>query len=107
MAERASAQGSQPRRLLRAKEWAVAYTGQTVRCFQITFASCVDPKNEGGQPAIEIHLGDQHESHLAKSLAVGETTEVCGTMIRVYGVMRGDQIAHWHMSEDGETEWFE
>jgi hypothetical protein len=110
MAERAPVQGNLPRRLLCAKEWAVAYTGPTVRCFQITFASWLDPKSEGGQPAIEIYLGDQgdqNEGHLAKSLAVGETTEVCGTAIRLHGVMRGDQVAHWQMSEDGETEWFE
>jgi hypothetical protein len=107
MAERAQGQGNVPGRMLRAKEWAVAYAGSAVKCFKITFASCEDPKKEGGQPALEVYLGGRDDGHLAKSLDVGETTEVCGMHIRVYAVLRDGQTAHWQMSEDGETEWFE
>jgi hypothetical protein len=45
--------------------------------------------------------------NLAKTLSAGDSTEICGKTIRVFGSLRGAQVAQWHMREDGVTDWFE
>ena len=94
-------------RALRARQWGVVYIGPTIKCCTIKFASLTDSLKEGGSPAIAIYVDGDGEANLAKSLIVGESTEVCGKMIRVYGVLRGAQVARWETSEDEATEWFE
>jgi hypothetical protein len=94
-------------RALRAKQWGVVYIGPKIKCCTIKFASLTDPLKEGGDSAIAIYVDGDQEANLAKSLAVGEFTEVCGKMIRVYGALRGAQVAHWETSEDEATDWFE
>jgi hypothetical protein len=105
--EPAAARGNEPRRTLRAKEWATIHAGPAVKCYNIIFAAWSDPQNEGGQPAIAIYLDGDGQNNLVKSLSVGESTEICGKSIRVYGLLRGVQVAHWRVSEDGITDWFE
>lgn len=78
-----------------------------MKCCKITFAAWLDPHKEGGQPAIAIYVNGDGPDTLAKSLSAGESTEICGTSIRVHGLLRGAQVAHWHVTEDGITDWFE
>lgn len=78
-----------------------------MKCYKITFAAWLDPQKEGGQPAIAIYLNGDGPDTLAKSLSVGESTEICGKSIRVHGLLRGVQVAHWQVTEDGITDWFE
>ena len=92
---------------LLAKQWAVVYTGPKVKCCTIKFVSVSDPSKEGGTPAIGIYVDGDQQANLAKSLAVGQSLEVCGKAIRVYGVLRGAQVAQWETSEDEATDWFE
>ena len=78
-----------------------------MKCYKITFAAWSDPHKEGGQPAIAIYVNGDGQDNLAKSLSVGDSTEICGKSIRVYGLLRGVQVAHWQVTEDGITDWFE
>ena len=107
MAGSATASGAKAGRALRAKEWHVVYIGPGVKCYTIKFASLTDPLKEGGEPAIAIYVDGDQEANLAKSLAVEESTEVCGKTIRVYGRLRGSQVARWETPDDQPTEWFE
>jgi hypothetical protein len=94
-------------RALRAKEWQVVYNGPGVKCCTITFASVTDPLKEHGEPTLAIYIDGDQETNLAKSLAVGESTEVCGKTIRVYGLLRGGQVARWETPDGQPTDWFE
>src|SRR5215472_4902689 len=82
---------------LRAKQWSTVYSGLETKCWAIKFASLTDPLNEGGNPAIAIYIDGDQEANLAKSLTLGQYTEVCGKTIRVYGLLRGAQVAQWEM----------
>jgi hypothetical protein len=106
-AESAGARETQAQHELRAKEWAVVHAGPAIKCYKITFASCADPKREGGQPAIAVYVDGDQQANLAKSLRIGESTEICGKVIRVHGMLRGAQVAYWQMAENGVTDWFE
>jgi hypothetical protein len=106
-AEPAGTKGTESQRDLHAKEWAVVHAGPAVKCFKIAFTGWTDPKKEGGQPAIAVYVDGERDANLAKSLTIGNSTEVCGKSIRVYGLLRGAQVAHWQVSEDGVTDWFE
>lgn len=107
MAGPVAAPGAKAGRALRAKEWQVVYIGPGVKCYTIKFASLADPLKEGGAPAIAIYIDGDQEANLAKSLAVGESTEVCGKTIRVCGLLRGSQVGRWETPDDQPTEWFE
>lgn len=106
-AEPAGARTKEPQRELHAKEWADVHTGPAVKCVKIRFAAWEDPKKEGGQPAIMIYINGDQQANLAQSLSVGDMTEVCGKSIRVYGQLRGVQVAYWQASDDDVTDWFE
>jgi hypothetical protein len=88
-------------------EWATVYAGPAVKCVWVRFAAWSDPKKEGGQPAIAVYVNGDEQDNLAKSLSVGDSTEICGKSIRVYGLLRGAQVAQWQVTEDGVTDWFE
>ena len=107
MPEPAAAPGNEPQRTLRTKEWATVHAGPAVKCYRITFAAWSDPRKEGGQPAIAIYVNGDGQDNLAKSLSVGDSTEICGKSIRVHGLLRGVQVAQWQATEDGVTDWFE
>jgi len=85
----------------------VVHAGPALKCFKIAFTGWADPKREGGQPAIAIYVDGDREANLVKSLSAGDSTEICGKAIRVYGLLRGAQVANWQVSEDGVTDWFE
>jgi len=94
-------------RALRAKQWGIVYSGPEIKCYTIKFASLTDPLKEGGNPGIAIYVDGDREANLAKLLTVGQSTEVCGKMIRVYGMLCGAQVARWETPDDQPTEWLE
>jgi hypothetical protein len=94
-------------RTLSAKQWGVVYIGPKIECYTIKFASLTDPLQEGGDPVIAVYVGGDREANLAKSLLVGQSIEVCGKVIHVYGALRGAQVARWETSDSEATDWFE
>ena len=107
MAGSLTAPGAKAGRALRAKEWQIVYAGPDIKCYTIKFASLTDALKEGGEPTIAIYIDGDQEANLAKSLAVGESTEVCARTIRLCGLLRGGQVARWETPEDQPTDWFE
>ena len=94
-------------RTLRAEQWSTVYSGPEIKCCAIKFTGLTDRLKEGGNPTIAIYIDGNQEANLAKTLTLGQYTEVCGKTIHVYGLLCGAQVAHWEMLDDQATEWFE
>lgn len=92
---------------LRGKQWGTIYTGAEVKCYKIKFTSFTGPLSDGSGPGIGIYVdGDQAKNQVGK-LTAGQSTDVCGRKIQVYGFFHEAQAASWEASEIQEIDWFE
>lgn len=106
MAGQVAARDAGAGRALSAEQWTVVHTGPQVKCCILKFVGLTDTMREGGTATIEIYVDGDQAANKVASLAVGQSTEVCGKTVRVYGHLRGAQVARWEIVQGEATDWY-
>lgn len=92
---------------LRGRQWVTVYKGPDVKCYTIKFSSLTGPSQADKDPGIGIYVDGDQAQNCAATLTIGQSADVCGKQILVYGRMHEAQVASWEASEAGVTDWFE
>ncbi len=107
MKENAKPSGAKAAGSLRGRQWGTVYTGPEIRCYKLKFSSLTGPSSKDKDPGIGIYVDGDQAGNQAGTLTVGQSTNVCGRKILVYGFLHDAQIASWEASEIQGADWFD
>ncbi len=106
MKENAKPVGAKAAGSLRNRQWGTVYTGSDVCCYKVKFSSFTGPSNAGRDPSVGIYVDGDQAGNQAATITVGQSKDVCGRKILVYGFLHEAQVAFWEASEIKEIDWF-